>query len=330
MTSSTSPSEPRLPRWPLVLLAVALGTWAVAALYTLRWNPEIAFFRAGHDLKRAWAEELDAASPEPKVLVFGGSSCNTSIDARSLQVHHGLRVANLGLGAGMGPEVLARYALAHARPGDTVLASLEPELLLGDIAFEPMGRQFALSLGWSELLRDQGRIDWLAALLDLRPGGYHVITLFWKLVLRQPLYRYSPSEYAIGGWHAVAARRDVQGPAVRSPRLSPAARRWLAELRSTADQRGLRLLYAVPWGFCPADHLSEYRRDMARFLLDIAEILPVLKDPTLGADPRRGNFADTAWHPTPEAVAERMPDVAARLASLPVWSIDELRQTAAE
>lgn len=58
---------------------------------------------------------------------------------------------------------------------------------------------------------------WPAALLALRPGGYHVFTLLGKLVQGRPLYRYNTAEVRPSGFtpdtcsdaldHADIARR---------------------------------------------------------------------------------------------------------------------------
>jgi hypothetical protein len=239
---------------------------------------------------------------------------------------NGLRVLNLGLGAGMGARVLGRYALAHARPGDLVIASIEPDLLTGDMRLEPLGLQFGFAIGDRALGMGTGLGAWGDAWVGLRPGGYHWITLFWKILLRQPMYRYGDDEFRTGGWHAVEARRPVAGPPVMAPKLSARGREWLLELRQICDGRGIRLCYMVPWGYCPGQTLWEYRRGLAVFAAEIAKVVPVIKDAGFGADAERERFADTPWHPTPAAVEERVPDLAGRLASAKFWDTDELEE----
>ena len=114
MDSSTSHSKPAAPWWALQLLAVAVATWGGGTAYTLRWNPEISFFSRGDTLKREWAARLRTTHTNVFV-VFGGSSCTTSVQPRRLLERHQLPVLNLGLHAGMGANVLARYALEALR-----------------------------------------------------------------------------------------------------------------------------------------------------------------------------------------------------------------------
>ncbi len=58
MPLSTSHSNNGVPRKAARLLGVAVATWAACALYTVRANPEIAFFRHCDAVKRLWAQKL--------------------------------------------------------------------------------------------------------------------------------------------------------------------------------------------------------------------------------------------------------------------------------
>jgi len=130
MTSFTSPSElaapSRVPRLALALLTAAVLAWVLGAVYTLRWNPEVAFFHRVHEAKRAWEAGL---SPSNRVLLVGGSGCMTSMDPVRMREAHGLNVLNLGLGAGAGAKFLGRYAMDWARPGDRLILTIEPGIL---------------------------------------------------------------------------------------------------------------------------------------------------------------------------------------------------------
>lgn len=321
MASSTSPSSrpAARPAWTLRLLAVALATLLACVAYSLRVNPEVLFFRVGDTAKQSWHRQLRAQHTNV-VVIFGGSSCATSIDARSLRDRHGLAVLNAGLGAGMGARVLSRYALEWVRPGDTLLVALEPALLTGSVEFEPLGVQFALASGHRHLLSGDPAPSWPSLLLDLRPGGNHALAMFGKLVTGQPLYRYARSEWSEDGQHAVAARRPiVASPPIPHP-LSPAGRQLLAGLRDTARARGLRIAYVLPWEYCPPERQAEYRRRNLAFLREVSEILPVLREPRLGVHPVLADFADTSVHPIPEAARQRSDELAASLRSWSLWT----------
>lgn len=313
-----------VPGWTLILLATALATWVLGAVYTLRWNPEVRFFQRADQLKRAWEGDLRVRSAASRTVICGGSSVTTSVDPRTLAERGGLRVINAGLGAGMGARVLTAYGLEQAGPGDLLVVSLEPDLLGGEIGIEPLGLQFAMAVGRPDLLRVAGNMDWSGVAVGLRPGGYHAVTLFWKWVLRQPWYRYSVIELREGGWHAVAARREVEGPGVVAPRLSVAGQRLLAEVAAAMSARGGRAVYALPQGYCPPARVAEYRRWMARFAAEVATAMPVLRDASFGAVSDRASFADTPWHPTPEAALVWSAEMGARLTKVETWTRAEL------
>jgi len=311
MTSSTSPFEPpgpsRVPRLARALLAAALLAWALGAVYTLRWNPEVRFFHRVHEAKRAWALGLSASN---RVLVVGGSGCMTSIDPVRMREAHGLNVLNLGLGAGSGAKFLGRYAMDWARPGDLLILSIEPGLLTGPIDWKSLGVQLAAANGTWQLWHEPGSWEWPSRLLGLRPGGQHLFTLAGKAVLRQPWYRYGLDEIQPGGWHAVAARREVPSPGPGPVAVSPDARAWLADLKAQCDRRGVRLAYAIPWFYGSEADRPAMVEAHRRFLEDVGRLVPIVPDPSMGVNPRREDYADSLVHPTPEAARRRTDDLA--------------------
>lgn len=311
--------------WQAVqLVLVALLTWAVCALYTLRLNPEVAFYRHGAVVKRGWVQKLDHEH-KSKFLIYGGSSCAFAIDGERMWQKSGLPMANLGLGAGMGAKVLTEFALQALRTGDTLIVALEPDLLTGKIDLEPLGVQFSLATGNPGLLQDRGRMEWLAALLELRPGSYHFFTLLGKIVSRQPLHRYSHGDFQPSGWQRAVARRQFSGPPPLRPHLSIEGRNWLAYIRDECARRGVRVAYALPWGYCPVEKLENFQRVNRTILREISEFIPVLKDTRLGAHTVQGDYADTEWHLTAEGAALRTDDLAQQIQSWRMWSRSELQ-----
>jgi hypothetical protein len=85
----------------------------------------------------------------------------------------------------------------------------------------------------------------------------------------------------------------------------------------------------LPWAYCPANKLSEFRKSNADILLQISEFIPVLKDPMLGADPDTGHFADTGWHLNEETSRLRTDQLGDAIRQWKVWAADELRLIAA-
>ncbi len=322
MPLSTSHSSRRVPWRTVQLIGVALAAWTVCALYTLCLNPETVFFRSCDTVKKLWAQKLDREYPN-KVVFCGGSSCNTSVDGERLLNQHGLPALNMGLGAGMGAKVLTHYAQTEVRTGDTLIVGLEPDLLAGPLEIESLGAQFSFSIGEPSLLRDPDRVNWPSVLLDLRPGGYHIFTLIAKMALRRPLYPYSASELHPSGWHEVSSRRSIRS-LKGAPKLSKEARSWLVDLHGWCDQRNVRVAYALPWGYSAPEDLQHVQNCNLRFLREVAETMPVLKDPSLGTDTNAKYFADTPVHPTTQGAALRTDELAREIKTWSTWTRDEL------
>lgn len=323
MASSTSHFRRVAPWWALQLLGVAVVTWALGAAYTVRLNPEIAFWRRGDALKRQWAQRLSAMRTN-KIVIFGGSACATSVEPRRLLERHGIPALNLGLGAGMGAKVLTRYALHALQPGDTLIVALEPELLSSTLDLEPLGVQFSFATDQLGLIEGDKGIDWPSALVGLRPGGYHLVTLLGKILLRQPLYRYAQTEFEDDGWHKVAARRDLGVPSIPVNRLSAAGKAWLAYINRECARRNVRVAYTLPWQFCTPENLVATQRQNLLFLSEVSAVLPALREPSLGTHSVREHFADTNFHPTANAAAMRTDELAASLSSWSLWSSNEI------
>ena len=322
-------SRDQVPWVALRLLTVAVLAWASSAAYALYLNPEIAFFKHGARLKHAWAEKLNREYTR-KVVVFGGSSCGVSIDGERMLDHHGLPTVNMGLGAGMGAEILTRYALLEVREGDTLIVALEPGLLTDAVDPTALGVQFSFAIGKPGLVKLSRPFSWPATLLDLRPGGYHLFTLIGKIVSGSPLYRYRPSDLHPSGWQAITIRRNFVGPPASGPALSSGARDLLGWLRSWCAQNNVRVAYSLPWGYTPPDKASQFKTANIDFLFQVSPYLPVLKDPALGANTNLEQFADTEWHLTPEAAALRTDALAQQIKEWDLWTTNELEKLATQ
>ena len=331
MPSSISPSEPRLPAFALGVLFVVLVSWAAAAFYTLRINPEIRYFVGTHRIKQSWAEKM-TREHGAKLAVYGGSSCEFSIDCGRLLEKHQMPAVNLGRGAGMGASILTLAALQEIRPGDTLVAAIEPGILGEPLEPPALGVQFSFAVGHSEWFADPGvgthALPWPSALLALRPGGYHAFTMLGKLARRQRLYRYQVADLRPSGFNQTPVRMPVDGPASHSGHLSPDARGFLRALRAWCEAHQVRVAYSLPWSFTPTDQVAGYQKLNAGFLLEVAEFLPVLKDPRLGAYTVREHFADTGLHLTEVGAAVRTDELAGQLKLWRVWTAAELRPLA--
>jgi hypothetical protein len=315
----------------LGLFGLALVTLAAAAAYTLWLNPEVRFYRHAARVKLAWAGKLDQRRAR-KVIVCGGSSTAFSIDGERMLKQHGLPTVNLGLHAGMEPLFLVGIAAAAARPGDALIVALEPSLLVVPFNSPYLAGQMGAALGRPELVRASNltgeRVHWVANAVSLRPGAYHFFTLLGKIALRKPLYRYSPEEVTPSGWQRARDFRAIPDQTIVEDRLSPDARKLLAALRHWGETNRVQVAYSLPWGWVSQQRCAAFQRMNARFLAEVAEILPVLKDPALGAHPVREHFADTEWHLTAEGAAARSDALAAQIKAQTFWSRQELAELA--
>jgi hypothetical protein len=320
-----------VPRLALGLLLVALVVWSGGAAYTLWGNPEIAHFVHTHRVKHAWAEKL-TRERGAKVVAYGGSSCEFAFDGERLLERHGLAVANLGRGAGMGAWILTRAALPEVRRGDTLVIALEPELMVQPYEVPALGIQFAFAVHHSEWVTtpalDRPGRSRASALFALRPGSYHVVTLLGKLLARKPLYRYSPDETRPSGWLQSRVKLALIGPAAMPGLLTEEGRRLLRAIRGWCNTNGVRVAYALPWSLTPENRRAEFQRSNAAFLAGVAREIPVLKDPRLGAYSVPGHFADTVWHLDGEGAALRTDEFAAQLKSWTMWTVEELERAA--
>ena len=331
MASSTSRSSASIPTFAVLLLAVALATLGLSAFYTLRLNAELNYFLAADRLQSAWAEKMTSEAGA-KLVIYGGSSCLFGIDAERLLHTHQMPAVNLGRGAGMGASVLTLAALQYTRPGDTLVAALEPSLLTGSLQPPALGVQFSVVAGHTEWVRHPAvganSLSWLSVLLNLRPGGYHALTGLAKLAGGKPSFRYYASDVRPGGFAQTAVRLPITRASPHSGVLSEEAQRFLAALRDWSREHQVRVAYTLPWSFSPPEGATAYQRLNAGLVLSIAEFLPVLRDPRLGAYTVREHFADTELHLTPEGAELRTDETADLIKHWRVWTIEELSQAA--
>ena len=327
MTSSTSHSKTAAPRLVIALAIVALISWAGAAAYTLWVNPELRDFTIGARVKRAYSQELTRQFAH-KTIIFGGSSSSFSVD-NCYATELGVPIANLALGAGMGAQVLTRFALLEANPGDTLIMMMEPGLLHEKLEALQLGQQFAIAINHPELARNDLLIEsrrgispgvYLSA---LRPGGFHIGLVLAKLTSRTPLYRYKVGEYKPCGQKITSVRLPPTCPGGVGE-LSAESRVFLGNLRDWCKARNIRLAYALPWGYCAPDAMTRFRQQNLTTVRDIAGIMDVLADPRLGAYGEKEQFADTGLHLTEEGARIRTAELVPLIQQWKVWTVRDL------
>jgi hypothetical protein len=281
-------------------------------------------------IKQAWAEKM-GQEHKTKVLVYGGSSCAFSINGERMLGEQGLPVVNMGLGAGFGARFLTRWAISEARPGDTLIVALEPGLLGGELTDTSGAVQLSYALHQPGLLRDLDNSSTLplaSQLLMLRPDGSHLVTLVAKIVGGKPLFRYRTQDINPSGWIQTAVRLPVETPGPAGA-LSTQSRKLLEDLAGWCRQRNVRLAYSIPWGFTTPDEQVSFQHQNAAFLLQMAELMPVLKDPALGVCTNREYYAETGWHLTRAGSNLRSDSLSYQIKEWSTWKANELRTLAA-
>jgi hypothetical protein len=303
----------QIPRLAVLLIALAILTGIAGASYTFWVNPEIQFWKGAAQKKLAWCENMRAKHGYV-IGVVGGSSTTFGIDAAWIEKTHALPVANFGLGAGAGADACAGFGLAALKQGDTLIASVEPGLLTDDAeTTTAMGTQLAYAFGLPQM------VDWddkrplheqAADIFALQPGGRNLVTMAGKLLFRMPLYRYDLKDAQPGGLQVTQDRRPFdqnsktdQEPAEMT--LSHSGRKFLEKLKKTADSRGIKIFYLLPWVYSHPNQASPAREIHSRFLDQVEEILPVLREDNDGIHDLRDDFADTGMHLTAHGARKR-------------------------
>ena len=334
MASSTLHSErTRLPWFGLTLLVTALGALALAAVYVSRINPEVRFQNGLWSIKRAAVARLRRVPrPEGVIVATAGSSGMFGIDVLRLQQTHGLPLANLAMGAGLGAGVLIESAVSETQPGDTLLLVLEPFLLTDPQTPPSLGIQFSLACEHREWVTrptfGQPRVPLASAWLALRPGGRHCVTMLAKLIARREPFRYRLADVDAGGLVQTDTRVTLEGPPLLADHLDPEAVKMLAALRDWGRARKVRIIYTLPWSYCPEAGLPEYRRQHAAYLRDVSRYILVLKEPSFGAHSVVGDFADSVWHLNRETAALRSDELGRALRANSFWTTEELDRLA--
>jgi hypothetical protein len=317
MDSSTSHSK-LMPKVAAGLLVAALLSWGASAFYTLRINPELAFFKHANVLKQRWQSRM-RRQYGTNIVVCGGSSCFTGIDARHIETRFSLPVVNMGFGAGMGPNVLGKLALGSVRSGDTLILAFEPGLLGQSFEVPALGSQFWLATDFSRAFGSLSVSQIASTLLALRPGGYHAFTLLGKMILHKPMYRYGLEEVREGGWHAVADRREVSPSAPTRYLLSQDGRRFLRETAEWCSKNNVRLACTLPWVYHLPEQAEEARSKFKIFQAEVNQYMAVLKDPFRGCYTVREEFADSNLHLIPTAAMKRSEELGRELLSWDVY-----------
>jgi len=315
----------------ILIVTSSLVAWAGCAFYSLNLNPEIRFYCALSKIQKRWADTLRSKTSSQHILIGGSSALFSVMPDRAWNTHF-VPLVNLGVAAGMQPQVMVLRALDYIQKGDTLILALEPGLLTANEEMGALGVQYAFAMGRSDwicrpALGLRGR-SWGSAFLALRPGAYHIVTLAAKVVTQRPLYRYRLKDVSSGGWVSTESRGFEDQPPRHGEKLAPQSVELLEALAQLTSEREIKLMYALPWAYCPEDDLKKFRQENAAFLLQVQRYMPILFDPRLGAIDKKSLFADTAWHLNEEGSRVRTDELSAQLKRQQMWKCSELQKHA--
>ena len=229
----------------------------------------------------------------------------------------------------MGAKVLVRYTAAHARPGDTLIMTMEPSLFAGSLAIPQLGQQFSIAVGHVEWASESDLIEVRRSFMPatylsaLRPGGAHFVTLVAKIITRRPLYRYKIGEFLPTGQKITDVRMPVSAPRGRVT-IGAAGRSFLFQFKQWSATNRVRVIYTLPWAYCAPEELADFQKENIYFLQQMLEYFPVLKERRLGAYPNAAHFADTAYHLTQEGAKIRTRELAEALKQPLITTTNEL------
>ncbi len=301
-------------RFLLSILVCVVVAYGLALALGIAANPEIQFWSHVDKVRdREIAETRRAQPDQPLILFTGGSSCAFSIDPKIIEETCGMPAFNLGLPVGAGAGYLLHQALEKARSGDLLVVCLEPDLLtstrvgFGGSAFsfgmacidgQPGSASGGRSLGIPVGLRDY--------LTFARPGARYVATWLAKRVTGRG-YRYTTADMRYHGrletplsaahYSLVEAKSDVV--------VTPEAREHLLRFRKSAEAKGVRLVYSVPWMLTEPGAEKHNQKANLKILASINEIIPAMDDGYQGVAVDPGYFADSGLHLTAEGSALR-------------------------
>ena len=315
----------------ILIVTSSLVAWAGCAFYSLNLNPEIRFYRDLSKIQKRWADTLRSKTSSQHILIGGSSALFSVMPERAWNTHF-VPLVNLGVAAGMQPQVMVLRALDYIHKGDTLIVALEPGLLTANEEMGTLGVQYAFAMGRSDWICRPAlglrRLSWGSAFLALRPGAYHIVTLAAKIVTQRPLYRYGLKDVSSGGWVSTESREFEDQPPRHGEKLAPQSVELLEALARLTSEREIKLMYALPWAYCPEDDLKKFRQENASFLLQIQRYMPILFDPRLGAIDKKCLFADTAWHLNDEGSRFRTDELVAQLKRQQMWKCSELQKHA--
>ena len=295
-------------------------------LFCTHVDPEIVFNTQWYKIKQAWSRKMTAEHGK-KIVVCGGSSCAHSIMGLRLLQQHGLPTANFGFSIMFGATMLTRAALEELHPGDIFIIAVEPGLLAKPYEMSSFTCKFTSSLDHSEWAYRPWDSSFFPSL-----GTALRCNTSWKwLMLIPSVYRqavtdnhYNLIETDICGWQSTTYREVLPPLPLCGSHLSEDHKKLLLWIRQWCESNGVRAVYSLPWSFQEPGKAEYMQSIYCSLLREIAEIIPVFKDPRLGVNTDLGLFSDARYHLTPQGSIIRTDELARQIKTWDIWQPGEL------
>jgi hypothetical protein len=299
-------------RYLTCLLLVVVATYVLCAFYSMRFDPEVRFWKKLADIKLNYAANL-SNNTSKKVVFVGGSSCTFSIRPDVLE-ESGIFAVNMGMHAGMGPLFNSSFGCSVLNEGDLLVVALETDtfkdpnfnqsttlgvctaMVLGDGNLAVGGVLFGKQLTVRQMFS------------AIRPGGRKVVTMLSKAFLRLPPYRYSLDEIGAGGWCYTSYDREQARPNKAASTPAPITEdglRFIKSVKNYAMANDIDVFLVLPWQLTASECVENNRRVNRDLCTQIEAIIPVVYDGYDGCCTNVELYADTGYHLTPEGAKIR-------------------------
>ena len=220
----------------------------------------------------------------------------------------------MGVLASSGRAFQLDMALSACEEGDLLVLAFETSFWqeTEPVAHSGVGAKVAWfmkpSRGWGRSSLAALGIPSSYPLADCRPGLRNAATMFTKVILGRPGFRYAITDVDDAGYMTTDYREEAVAPGVlREVSASLSAKRieLLEKVRDYSREKNFRVAISIPWQFIAEESIERARENNNFLSSQMKMIVPVLEDSYAGARSEREVFSDTGWHLSEDAAAER-------------------------
>lgn len=312
------------------LCALVLGASTVL-YFNASINPDVLFFKELAEKSDSWAEKL-RQNGKPCYITAGGSTGRSGINPQILHDQYAINLINSNGNAGYGMITNIQCAFHYAKPGDTLILTLEQYYAHSFTNTPSNGPQYGFSrLGinyFDPLLTPFNA----ASIIGIIRGDSYNISVYTAKRLFSPdnLYHYrTHSIIHPTGWMEITIHLPAmlnQYPLQPDYKLEPLCQnaeeqQIYANILLRAKQKQVKLIAVIP---------REYSHPSLRLLnawvsLELVRLgVPVIKDPLLASEQIKENFSDRTRHYNKQGAISFSHFLGQALQEQSFWSKEEL------